>query len=133
MAIKKSTVMRNVDADGFARQHDNGYVRLYSGTRPANPQTAITGAVVHEARFSATSAAAASAGTITWSVVTANATVGGSPTHFRTFKADGTTVGYDGDVSDSGGSGDLKLQQTGVAIAAGAPVVFGTWTYTVPE
>lgn len=135
MAIKNSTAQRNAAADGVARHHDNGYWRLYTGTRPANPQAAITGTLIAEGRFSATSAAAASAGVLTWSTVAdsaANAT--GDVTHFRTFKSDGTTVGYDGDVSDSAGSGDLKLVQTGnTTITQNQPVTISSWTYTVPE
>ena len=135
MAIKISTVMRNANADAFARQHDNGYWRIYSGSRPANPQTAITGTLLAEGRFSATSAAAASNGTITWSTVADSAAdATGAATHFRTFKSDGTTVGYDGDVSDSAGSGDLKLTQTGnTNITTGQPVSISSWTFTVPE
>lgn len=135
MGIKSSTAQRNTMADGVARNHDNGYWRIYSGSRPANPQTAISGTLLAEGRFSATSAAAASAGVITWSTVAdAGANATGDATHFRTFRSDGTTVGYDGDVSDSAGSGDLKLAQTGnTTITTNQPVSISSWTFTVPE
>jgi hypothetical protein len=135
MSIKISTVGRNAEADAMARQHDNGYWRIYSGTRPANPQTAITGTLLAEGRFSATSAAAASTGVLTWSTVAdAGANASGAATHFRTWKSDGTTALIDGDVSDSAGAGDLKLVQTGnTNIVADQPVSISSWTYTVPE
>ena len=50
----------NAEADALARLLDNGYLRVYDGTKPATGNTAISGnTLMSEHRFSATSAPAA--------------------------------------------------------------------------
>ena len=53
----------NAEADALARLLDNGYLRLYNGTKPATADTALSGnTLLAELRFNATSAPAASGG-----------------------------------------------------------------------
>lgn len=119
------------------------YIDLYTGTRPASPDTAATGTKL--ARITAASAArlhlesaVASAGVIakeadeTWAGTgLANGTAG----YFRvvTDADDGTTtstsvVRIDGTIATSGGD----LNMTSTTIALGAPVSITSATLTLP-
>lgn len=90
---------------------NTGYLRVYNGTRPTNPDTALSGqTLLAELRFAATAfgtPASGSAAAATIASVTAAAS--GTPTWFRALKSDGTTVVGDGDVTATGGGGDLTF------------------------
>jgi len=128
--LKISTTAVNAQADALSDLLDNGYLRIYDGTQPANANTAITSQVLlAELRFNATAAPAASGGVLTMNSITqdssANAT--GTATWFRALKSDGSTVVFDGSVSTSGA--DLNLGST--SITSGASVAVTSMTYTV--
>lgn len=131
---KVSVEARNAEADATARKVDNGYLRLYTGTKPATADAAITGSLVATLRFAATSAPAASGGVVTFSALTqdSNAAGNASPvTHFRAFKSDGTSPVFDGDVSTTAAAtGDLQIPNT--TINAGTIVQVSSFTYTRP-
>ena len=91
----------NAEADALARLLDNGYLRLYNGTKPATADTALSGnTLLAELRFNATSAPAASGGILTFNAITQDSSANNSGTvsFFRAFKSDGTTVVMDGTV-----------------------------------
>ena len=128
--LKISTTAVNAQADALSDLLDNGYLRIYDGTQPANANTAITTQVLlAELRFNATASPAASGGVLTMNSITqdssANAT--GTATWFRALKSDGSTVVFDGSVSTSGA--DLNLGST--SITSGASVAVTSMTYTV--
>lgn len=128
--LKLSSTAVNAEADALSDLLDNGYLRIYDGTQPANANTAIsTQVLLAELRFNATAAPAASGGVLTMSSITqdssANAT--GTATWFRALKSDGSTVVFDGSVSTSGA--DLNLGST--SITSGASVAVTSMTFTV--
>lgn len=128
--LKLSSTAVNAEADALSDLLDNGYLRIYDGTQPANANTAITSQVLlAELRFNATAAPAASGGVLTMNAITqdssANAT--GTATWFRALKSDGSTVVFDGSVSTSGA--DLNLGST--SITSGASVAVTSMTFTV--
>lgn len=128
MATKYSTALINARLDAITTAVGNGgLLRIYSGTRPANPAAAITGTLLAELTCGTPFAGAAS-GVLTPNSVTqdssANAT--GTATHFRVFQSDGTTAVIDGDVSTS--ASDLNLTTT--SIVSGQPVSITSWTIT---
>lgn len=132
MAIKLSDTSANAEANALAALLNSGWLRIYDGTRPANPQTAITTQnILAELRFGATAFGAAAAGVITANAITsdtdANAT--GTASWFRLFESDGTTVVADGDVGTSGS--DLNMNS--VAIAIHAQVSVSSFVHTVTE
>jgi hypothetical protein len=91
----------NAQADVLARNLDNGYLRIYSGTKPATADTALSGnTLLAELRFNATSAPAAAGGVLTFNAITADssADASGTASFFRALKSDGTTVVMDGTV-----------------------------------
>lgn len=84
---------------------NSGFLRIYSGTRPATPDTALSGnTLLAELTFGATAFAAATGGTKTANAIgsdtSADAT--GTATFFRAFQSNGTTAVIDGTVGTSG-------------------------------
>lgn len=123
----RSNAAVNAEADGMKALLDNGYLRIYTGSQPANADAAI-GAVtlLAELRFAATSFGAAVAGLITANAIASvTAAANGTATWFRALKSDGTTAVLDGSVGTSGC--DLNINATN--IAAGATVAITSCTY----
>lgn len=129
MTIALSTTARNARADAITTiAGSSALLRIYSGTRPANPDAAITGTLLAELTCGATFAPASSSGVLTVNAIAqdtaANAT--GNASHFRLFKSDGTTAVMDGDVAASGS--DLNLNT--VSLVAGAAVQVSSFVLT---
>lgn len=127
---KISSTAVNAQADALSDLLDNGYLRIYDGTQPANANTAVsTQVLLAELRFNATAAPSASGGTLIMSAITqdssANAT--GTATWFRALKSDGSTVVFDGSVGTSGC--DISLGST--SITSGSSVGVTSMTFTV--
>jgi len=128
--LKISSTAVNAQADALSDLLDNGYLRIYDGTQPANANTAITTQVLlAELRFNATAAPAASGGTLTMNAITQDSSADntGTATWFRATKSDGSTVVFDGSVGTSGC--DLNLGST--SITSGASVSVTSMTFTV--
>lgn len=109
-----------------------GYLRIYSGTKPAGPDSALAGnTLLAELRFSATAFGNASNGVATANAITADtaADATGTATFFRVFAGDGTTAIFDGEIGTSGS--DINISST--AIQAGAEVSVSALTYTQPK
>lgn len=122
----------NAEADALARKLDNGYLRIYDGSQPANADASIGGAtLLAELRFNATSAPAAVAGLLTFNPFTndpsANAT--GTAAWARALKADGTSPVMDGTVGTA--TSDFIINST--AISAGAEVDANSLTLQVSK
>ena len=117
MAIKYATAVRNAKMDTVTSQTGtSALLRIYDGTRPANPNTAITSQTLLVALTCNASAfaAAASGGVLTANAISnGTAAASGTASWFRLVKSDGTTPIMDGDVSTSGA--DLNLNNTSIA------------------
>lgn len=115
-------------ADAACALCNTGYLRIYSGTKPANADAAITGTLLAELTFGATAFAGASNGVATANAIGADtaADATGTATHFRAWKSNGTSPVFDGTVGTSGA--DLNLNS--VAIQSGAQVSVTSLTYT---
>lgn len=128
--LKISTTAVNAQADTLSDLLDNGYLRIYDGTQPANANTAITTQVLlAELRFNATAAPAASGGVLTMNSIAQDSSANntGTATWFRALKSDGSTAVFDGSVGTA--SCDLNLGST--SITSGASVAVTSMTYTV--
>lgn len=116
MALSYSTTIRNAMLDSITTAAGaSALLRIYDGTRPANPGTAVTTQVLlAELTCNATFAPAASGGVLTLNAITqdssANAT--GTATWFRLVTSGGTAC-IDGNVGASGS--DLNLSSTSIA------------------
>ena len=117
MAIKFDTTTRNAMLDALiARVGTSGLLRIYNGTRPADPGTAITSqTMLVELTCNATAfAPAASGGVLTANAISnGTAAATGTASWFRLFQSNGTTAIIDGDVGTSGS--DLNLNNTSIA------------------
>lgn len=126
---KRSNAAASAAADAVVDLADNGYIRIYDGSQPANANTAVSGqTLLAELRFGATAFGAASNGVATANAITsdssANAT--GTASWFRVLKSDGSSVLWDGSVGTS--SADLVLNT--VSIVIGGVVSITAMTYT---
>lgn len=95
----------------------SGFLRIYDGTKPTNPDTALGAQVLlAECPLSATAAAAASGGVWTANAITSedSAPASGTATWFTLTTSAGVRI-FDGDVSTvAAGTGDLQLDSTSI-------------------
>lgn len=132
MALYISNAAANAAANALADLANNGYIRIYDGTRPANANTAVGAQVLlAELRFSATAFGAASAGVKTANAITSDTSANntGTASWFRVLQSDGSSVLWDGTVGTSGA--DLNLSNT-VSIVTGIEVAITSMTFTQP-
>jgi hypothetical protein len=104
MALTIAVAQKNSSNDNVYDNLNNGYLRIYSGTRPTNPDTALSGnTLLAELRFSATAFGASSGGVKTANAITqGTAAATGTASFFRALKSDGSTAVIDGTVGTSG-------------------------------
>ncbi len=107
-------------------------LKIRTGAQPATCATADSGTVLASLTLPADYFSAASSGTKaklgTWSDASADAT--GTAAHARLYASDGTTCGWQGSVTVTGGGGDLTLDS--VSITAAQTVSITAWTWTAP-
>ena len=127
--LKYSTSLKNARLDAITTAVGaSGLLRIYDGSQPADPNTAITSQVkLAELACSATVAAAASAGVLTANAITAaNAVASGTAAWYRLTTSGGTAV-VDGTVGVTAGA-DLTIDNA--AINAGQSVSVTSLTIT---
>jgi len=137
MPARISTVARNAGADGIVDLIDvggTGSIDIFTGTQPANPQTAFTGTLLAELVFSATAFGAASAGVATANAITSDTNVNATGTAgwariYDGGGSDPTDAVIDMDVGQ--GSGTLDFDNTSFVI--GGTAAISSMTVTVPE
>lgn len=141
MTIEISTAARNAAADAVVGLINGGsgagVLRIYSGSRPASPGTSPSGTKLAEITLSDPAFASASNGSAavdTTPALTTTALASGTAGWFRfcdSTEAAGTGLGVvDGDITGSGGGGDITLNTT--SIVSGADVTITSFSYTQP-
>jgi glutamate synthase domain-containing protein 3 len=110
---------------------NGGTVNIYTGTQPANCDTALSGnTLLVTLTLSATAFSAASAGVKTANAITSGVAVAtGTATFFRAFKSDGTTAVIDG----SYGTATTDMIGPTTTINSGDTVSCSSWTVSFPE
>lgn len=132
MAIQYSTPVRNARLDVIeATVGTSAQLIFYSGTKPTNPGTALSGNTVLATMLLPSDwMAAASGGTKallgTWQDASADAT--GTLSFFRIFDSAGTTCHVQGTVTATGGGGDITVSST--SITSGQPFSITSFTLT---
>lgn len=122
----------NGQADYLSDQLDDGYLRIYDGSQPADADTAIGAQVLlAELRFNATAAPAAALGVLTFNAITADssANASGTATWARCLKSDGTSVVMDCTVATA----TANVILNSVVISSGAQVSVSSMTHTVAK
>lgn len=131
--LKYAVLLKNAKLDAITTYvGTSAKLRIYSGTKPANPDTAITGTLLAELICNASAfAGAAASGVLTASAISngtgdAGAGTGTAATHYRIWKSDGTTPCLDGTV----GASDADLILNNTSIASGQTVSVTSLTIT---
>ena len=113
--LKYSASLKNARLDQITTKiGTSGLLRIYDGSQPANPDTAVTSQTkLAELTCNASAfAASASGGVLTANAISsANAVASGTASWFRLCKSDGTAV-IDGTVGTSGT--DLIIDNTSI-------------------
>lgn len=130
MAIQKSTTLRNAELDqGETTIGTTPVLKIFSGSPPANCGSANTGTELVSIDLPSDWADAASGGSKaksgTWSDT---AIADGTAGHFRLYASNGTTCHMQGTVTESGGGGDMIIDND--SIATGQTVTVSTFTRT---
>jgi hypothetical protein len=123
--------MINAEAAAAAALFNSGYLRLYTGTQPANANAALSGnTLLATLRFNATAFANVN-GVLTANAITSdtNAAATGTATFFRAFESDGTTVLMDGSIGTSGANMNIAT----TSINAGQTVSCSSFVHTLNE
>lgn len=129
--MQQSVAVRNARLDAIEATIGTGAIlRLRSGAVPASCAAADSGTVLATLALPADWMAAASGGSKaklgTWEDVAADAA--GTVGHFRIYASDGTTCHLQGSVVMTGGTGDMVVDNTNVAV--GQDIIVSTFTIT---
>jgi hypothetical protein len=124
--LKYSNGTRDAQQNGLISYASTGsIIRIYSGSQPANANTAITSQTLLVPLVISGSFGTDSNGTITLSTVTNGTAVAtGTASFFRIVKSDGTTVVMDGSVGTS--ASDMNLNNTSIASGQTVSISAGT-------
>jgi hypothetical protein len=102
---------------------NSGRLRIYSGTAPANADGTLSGnTLLAELTLNTTAFGAAASGVATANAITADtsADATGTPTFFRLFQSNGTTVVFQGTAGASGQELNLSGLSSGQIVAGGS-------------
>jgi hypothetical protein len=113
MVVRLKTTTRNTGLDRITTEiGTSGFLRIYDGTQPTGPDTALAGnTLLAQLALSSTAAPAASGGVLTFSTITADSSADATGT--QTWASLTTSAGVRiVDMSCGNGSGDLNLSGT---------------------
>ena len=114
--IRISVAARNAGVDAITALLDGGgTLEIRTGSQPATPAAADSGTLLAEIELESTAYGPAASGEaqLAGAPLSADAVAGGTAGHFRLKDAQGNPV-VDGSVSESGGGGDLILDNTDI-------------------
>jgi hypothetical protein len=114
---------RDAAINAIAATLNSGRLRIYSGTAPADADTALSGnTLLAELTLNTTAFGSASAGVVTANAITADSSADatGTPTFFRLFQSNGTSVVYQGTAGASGQELNLSGLSSGQIVAGGS-------------
>ena len=132
MAVGLTNAVKNAEANAVITAIDagstGGLIKIYSGTRPATADTALSGNTLLATLTFSTTSGTATNGVITFSAITADSSADatGTASFARITDSSGTTV-MDLNVGTSGS--DINLSS--VSISSGDSVSISSFTYTV--
>ncbi len=129
--MRISAARRNAMLDNLAAACNSGYIDIYSGTRPTDADTSLSGnTLLASLSFSATAFPAASGGVLTANSINQDATADatGTATFARIFASNHTTALADVSVGTSGAEINLNT----VSIVQNATVSITSMTVSLP-
>ena len=131
MTVQLSIAVRNARLDAIETVIGTGAViKIRSGAQPATCATADSGTALASVTLASDWAAAAASGSksLSSTPIAVTGIADGTAAHFRIYASDGTTCGYQGSVTATGGGGDLTLDT--VSILTGQLVSITSWSIT---
>jgi hypothetical protein len=131
MALQLSVDVRNARLDAIETEIGTSpLLRMYTGSMPANAAAASTGTLVAEMTLPSNwmndAAAGAKALAGAWEDLSANNT--GVIAYFRIFENSGTTCHLQGTITETGGGGDMEVDNDDVN--AGQAITVTAFTLT---
>jgi hypothetical protein len=129
--MKTAVLRRNEMLDSIRDNFNSGKMRIYSGTRPTDADTALSGnTLLAELTFGATAFPASSGGVLTANAITSDSSADatGTASFVRCFESDGTTAICDMSVGTSGTECILNT----TSIVTGAVISCSSATITNP-
>lgn len=131
MAVQLSVTVRNARLDAIETAIGTSAVlKIRTGAQPANCAAADSGSVLATLTLPSDWLAAASSGSKaksgTWEDTSADAA--GTAAHWRLYASDGTTCHAQGTVTETGGGGDLTLDNDN--FEAGQAFTITSWSFT---
>lgn len=128
--LRYATTPRNNMMDQIRTALAGGSIKVYSGTQPANANTALSGnTLLATLTLASPAGAAPSGGTFTFGTITSGTAVAtGTASFARVFQSDGTTVVCDMDV---GTSGATFILDTVSIVSGGTVAATGTNTLSI--
>ncbi len=127
--LRKNTDLRNVQADALGAVFNAGTLEIYTGTQPADPNSAPTGTLLVTITIPNPAFGAAAAGVISKSGTWADTAVDTGVAGWARFI--GTTETFDVVVTEDPGDNDLLINSVDVTLGNTVTVV--SLTITVPE
>jgi hypothetical protein len=129
--INLSDTAANAEANALAPLLNNGFIEIFSGTQPANANTALSGnTLLATLTFGSPAFGSAAAGVITANAIASGTAVATDTATFaRLYESNGTTVVGDVTVGTSGAG--INLNTT--SIVSGGLVSVTSYTHTVTE
>jgi hypothetical protein len=130
MAERINTAARNRQVDSIGDDFNSGTLKIYTGTQPATGNDAASGTLLVTVNLPADAMAAAASGVAaklgTWSGV---AVADGTAGWFRIANS-AATRNYDGEVTATGGGGEIELDD--ISIVIGQTVLIAVFTINQP-
>jgi hypothetical protein len=127
--MRTAVARRNEGLDTFIGNCNGGLLRIYTGTRPTDADTALSGnTLLATLTLNATSFGAASAGVLTANAITSDSSADatGTATFARLWESDGTTPVADFSLATSGS--EVTVNST--SVVSGAVVSCSAMTIT---
>ena len=131
--MRTTVVQRNLMLDAIKASYNSGFIRVYSGTRPTDADTALAGnTLLAELVFNATAFPAAASGVLTANAITqdSSADATGTASFVRCLQSNGTTVLGDFSCTATGGGGEVQFST--LSFVATVVVTLSSFTITAP-
>jgi hypothetical protein len=129
--LRKNTDLRNLQADALGAVFDGGTLEIYTGTQPADPNSAPTGSLLATINIPNPAFGAAAAGVIakagTWSAVATDTGTAG----WARFISASTNETFDVVVTEDPDDNDLLINTADITLGNTVTVI--SLTITVPE
>lgn len=134
MTLQASVELRNARANQTeVVAGESAVMKHFSGAAPANVAAANSGTVLATINLPSDWMSDASSGqkvkSGTWDDASADGT--GTAGHWRLYESDGTTCHLQGTITQTGGGGDMEVNNT--SYVAGQPVEVTTFTLNEPN